>query len=86
MSLFLWCDEFVTGVCMWCMFCFACLLVCGFLWLCVGHACGNACGIGGLCLMCFYLVICFMLCCCVFACLLCVLCGGMGVLHVFVIV
>ena len=57
MSLCLWCDEFVIGVCMLCMIGFACFFECGLLWLCVGHACGNACGSCDLCLVCFYVLI-----------------------------
>ena len=40
----------------------ACWFVClWFAWLCVGHVCGDACGIVGLCLVCFLIlsVLCF---------------------------
>ena len=52
---------------MLCILSVACWLVC--LWfalLCVGHVCGDACGIVGLCLVCFYVHSCL--------CVVCLLC------------
>ena len=76
--LCLWCDEFVILRYVGCVV--ACWFVClWFAWLCVGHVCGDACGIVGLCLVCFLIlsVLCFVnVCACVCMFVVCVVFGS----------
>ena len=76
--LCLWCDEFVILRYVGCVV--ACWFVClWFAWLCVGHVCGDACGIVGLCLVCFLIlsVLCFVnVCACDCMFVVCVVFGS----------